>query len=661
MQCHGRLAYRLALTAAVALSPLSLSNESFAHGGRYGGPSDSVPPNLGGGGDGTPGGPGNPGGPSTPGPGGPATGGAKGPTTGGPAAPPTGGRNGSGAFGKSRNKGSGGYDQWEFWWENNDDPFLALKDRMRRGRITSQSGLARGLSSNADPARRPTPSDVADTIVPALLSVMDSSEADLVDSAVLALARVLPSEKSAVALPALRAALHHDAKSVRESATLALGVLGAPEAVVDLRELLLDTPDGRAATRHPNGVEPQVRAFAAAALGLIGAPQAAADLERVVRDGKLGANDDLKALALLSLGLLSGGHEAIVAFEQDALGDRELPALVRAQAPIALARIADQEAGRSAARGALHFLLARFQDEKSDDVRRSLAIALGRIAGAEDVEVIDGLAEASERASDVSTREFSLMALAELGARDGDAAGHAALHQRLGALFTRTLEQPVHSTDKPYGALGLGVWARNPALDRKDSDAARSAIAAQFERENNPSFKGALAISLGLLGAAEHSDALASCLEDARESPLRGYLAVGLGLMNSRRHSEALITALETKGVDSKAKLQYARALGLLGDAKAVDVLTRQFKESNTLQESSATVQALGLIGDRGAIVPLVAVLRDARETPQRRGFAAVGLGLLAEKTDLPWSTRFTIDSNYRAKTAALIEIFDIL
>jgi hypothetical protein len=54
-------------------------------------------------------------------------------------------------------------------------------------------------------------------------------------------------------------------------------------------------------------------------------------------------------------------------------------------------------------------------------------------------------------------------------------------------------------------------------------------------------------------------------------------------------------------------------------------------------------------------------VLRDAGETPQRRGFAAVGLGLLAEKTDLPWSSRFTIDSNYRAKTAALIEIFDIL
>jgi HEAT repeat protein len=660
MHRNARLARRLALAATVAITPLTLSNPLFAHGGRYGGPTDTIPPNVGGGGDGTPGGPGNPG---TPGPGAPTTGGPRGPTTGGaPTAPPTAGPRGGGPIGaRTKGKGTGGYDQWEFWWENNDDPYLALKQRMRSNRVTSQVSTFRGGASNADAARRPTASDVSDAIVPALLSVLDSKEADLVDSAVLALARVLPSEKSAVALPAIRAALHHEAKSVRESATLALGVLGAPEACVDLRDLLLDAPAGRAATRHPDGVEPQVRAFAAAALGLIGAPQAAADLERVVRDGKLGATSDLKAIALLSLGLLKGGFESIVAFEQDALGDRELDPLVRAQAPIALAHLADEPQGRSAARAALHFLLSRFLDEKSDDVRRSLAIALGRLAAPTDVEVVDGLVEASQRASDVSTREFSLMALAELGARDDDAPGNAALHQRLGSLFKLTLAQPTHLSDRPYGALALGVWARNPTLDRSDLDAAKSAIAAQLEKENNPSFKGALSIGLGLLGALEHADTLATCFEEARDSSLRGYLAVGLGLMVSRRHSELLTTALDKKGLEPKAKLQLARSLGLLGDPNAIELLTRQFKEASTLQETSATVEALGLIGDRGAIAPLVTILRDERDTPLRRGFAAVGLGLLAEKTELPWNTRFTIDSNYRAKTAALVEIFDLL
>ena len=245
---------------------------------------------------------------------------------------------------------------------------------------------------------------------------------------------------------------------MRESATLALGVLGAPEACVDLRDLLLDAPAGRAATRRPDGVEPQVRAFAAAALGLVGAPQAAADLERVVRDGKLGATSDLKAVALLSLGLLKGGFESIVAFEQDALGDRELDPLVRAQAPIALAHLADDPQGRSAARAALHFLLSRFLDEKSDDVRRSLAIALGRLAAPTDVEVLDGLVEArSQRASDVSTREFSLMALAELGARRRRA-GNAALHQRLGTLFAdaRAADPPLRPAVRRARARRLG-------------------------------------------------------------------------------------------------------------------------------------------------------------------------------------------------------------
>src|SRR6185295_5937755 len=167
-----------------------------------------------------------------------------------------------------------------FWWENNDDPFLALKERLRKSTITSQASSLFGKNSNkVNDTRRPTASDVSDTIVPALISVMGSSEADLVDSAVLALARIVPAERAGTVLPVIRTGLRHEAKSVREAATLALGVLGAPDAIPDLHDLLLDTPAGRADTNHPNGVEPQVRAFAAASLGLIGAHESVADLE----------------------------------------------------------------------------------------------------------------------------------------------------------------------------------------------------------------------------------------------------------------------------------------------------------------------------------------------------------------------------------------------
>src|SRR5262249_725651 len=162
------------------------------------GPSDTVPPNIGGTGDGTPGNPGNP---TTPGPG-PTTGSHPGPSTPGRAPPSTApGPRGTGpGLARTKNKGSTGYDQWHFCARHTDDPSAARRGRMLGRRPTSQASLQRGVASNADLSRRPTPSDVSDTIVPALLSVLDSNEADLVDSAVLALARVLPAEKSAVAL-----------------------------------------------------------------------------------------------------------------------------------------------------------------------------------------------------------------------------------------------------------------------------------------------------------------------------------------------------------------------------------------------------------------------------------------------------------------------------
>jgi HEAT repeat protein len=646
--------------ALAAISSLLVSTPLSGHGGSYRGPPDTVPPGLGGGGGDPTGGGGGPGpqpNPTTPG------GRPVGPPTGGPIAPPGGGGRGIGGGGAVRSHGNqtSGSDQWEFWWEANHDPFLALKARMRNVVVRSHASSLFGQRRDGDDALRPTPSDVTDVIVPALLAAVDSKEADLADSAALALARIVPVERAELVLPALRRTLAHPAKSARESATLALGVLGAPEAVADQRHLLLDEPEGRAATLHQNGVEPQVRAFAAAALGLIGAPQSAADLERVVRDGGSGAPDDLKAIALLALGLLRAGHDEIVPFLQDAIADPTLAPRVRAQAPIALARIAVQPEGLGPARAALHAALARFLDEKSHDVRRSLAIAFGRIAVPADAEVVDALADAARRATDASTRDFSLMALAEIGARDDEVARHEAFHRRLAELFTAALEHPGQVVDRPFGALALAVWARNAGLDRAAVEAARRSLAERFGRENNPSFKAALAVSLGLLGATDQGDALAASFEESRDPSLRGYDAVALGLLLDRRHADLLLGALDGKGLEPRFKLQVARALGLLGDPKAVPALMRQFADATTLGETTATVEAIGLIGDRGAITPLVRMVGDAGETSIRRGLAAVALGLLAEKSELPWNAVFTVDSNYRAKTAALAEIFDIL
>src|SRR5688572_23829759 len=111
----------LCAAAMLAAGSLGLQDISFAHGGTYKGPGDTVPPGGGGGGGG--------GGPATPGPAGPGAPGAGGPNTPGAVTP---GALAGGSGGARLKTASGGNtDQdltlWQFWWGFNNQPYLNLK------------------------------------------------------------------------------------------------------------------------------------------------------------------------------------------------------------------------------------------------------------------------------------------------------------------------------------------------------------------------------------------------------------------------------------------------------------------------------------------------------------------------------------------------------
>ena len=116
----------------IFVTMLALPATTLAHGGKYRGPGDVVPPGARGGP--TTGGPAIPGpitpGPRAPGapiPAGPTTPGSApgGPSTGGPSAP------GSGTGPRTGPRGiyiGADLSKWQFWWEFNKDPFINLKD-----------------------------------------------------------------------------------------------------------------------------------------------------------------------------------------------------------------------------------------------------------------------------------------------------------------------------------------------------------------------------------------------------------------------------------------------------------------------------------------------------------------------------------------------------
>ena len=653
----------------ICIATIAIVGSAAAHGGNYKGPSDTVPPNLGGGGDTTP--PGNPGGPATPGPGAPTTGGAKGPVTGGvPSAPTTGGgagmRPSTGGLG-GRKGSSEGFERWEFWWEHNKDPFLELKARMSGGAVSSGAGsfLAGKLKpSEALSANRPSANEVRNDILPALIDALSETHPDIVDSAALAIGRSLRSDDAAVALDALKKTLGHTEKTGRESATLSLGVLGSIDSITVLREILNDTAKGREITNHPQGVEDLVRAFAATSLGLIGNEAAIEDLKKVASDPNLSSKLGVKAMSILALGLMDKGHEEIVKFLLDTMADRSMNSIVRAQAPIALGRLNRQvEGGSPAARQVLSpKVIPLFQDDKTDnDLRRSLSICIGMLATVENSDAVDVLMNAAAKSNDDQTRHFSIMALAEIGARDEEPAKHAEVHAKLKEFFLREMTQPKHIQHQPFGALGLAVYSRNVHLDQGDRDQAASSLLEAFNKTSNPSYQGAMAIGLGLLDSKLAAEDLWKKFEDSNDQALKGYIAVSLGLMRVSTKAEALREWIQKKGLESKFRLQLARALGLMADTQAVSTLVEYLQNAETNAESSSAAQALGLIGDKSAVPLLLQILRNKSKQPLQRGFAAVALGIIAEKKSLPWNTVFSVDSNYRAKVDALSEILDIL
>ena len=77
-------------------------------------------------------------------------------------------------------------------------------------------------------------------------------------------------------------------------------------------------------------------------------------------------------------------------------------------------------------------------------------------------------------------------------------------------------------------------------------------------------------------------------------------------------------------------------------------------EDAKTLTTQAAIASALGFIGDKRSVDPLVEMLKDSSKTGAARGFAAVALGIVAEREPLPWNAKYSVDTNYRANTTTL-------
>ncbi|MEM7311469.1 MAG: HEAT repeat domain-containing protein, partial [Planctomycetota bacterium] len=486
----------------------------------YGGPGDTVPPGGGGGGGG--GGSGG-GGPATPpptygGPGGrpgtpssgPGTPGA-GPSTPGPAGPGTpGGPALPGAPGSGPGSGGPGaldaaaFGSWAFWWELHRDGYLDLAAQVRGGAPVQEGHTtANGLALT-----RPAHTVVHGKVVPALFSLLGHDPPPQVTAAVLlAVARVGEDRRSDARgsyAKVIRARLASPNQEVAEAALIALGVLGNPSSGPLLAEVLGDSRAGREALG--GSVTQRDRALAGLALALLAHRTGSEDVRRYAvhhlaraLDGRLPL--EVEAACVTGLGIVPladdarrerageaatrrGGSITSAALGRqvelllEVLADGRRPALVRAQAPLALARLlgpppTEEELGALSVEAALAkserralvcgelIDLCSVRARPPRELLQSAAIALG-LLGDGDADSLDASIRAAllvgvARGRDAGARRFARLGLALAASRDGTDGGSARQRVRRQLL---TQLSTARGLDLAWAALALGVIER---------------------------------------------------------------------------------------------------------------------------------------------------------------------------------------------------------
>ena len=687
--------HRLITATLAAAGLLLVPGEVFAHGGQYRGPGDTVPPGSGGG---------SGGGPGTPGPGGPGSPGGSSPGTPGPGAPQ--GPGGTGAVSPGITMSTDpDLTEWTFWWEFNKDPYLDLKSHVYGGGAATGSDgfyLGRGERLQSKGSLRPSAAQIRGKVVPALLAALEKeTNNDIVTGCLIALAKIGDADTETGASPfeeIIRQHLGDKNQEISETAAVALGILANEASISLLSDLVLDTPAGRGAVKSGE-VNYRTRAFAAFGLGLIGARTAKDEARLQVVERLMAAlhddstkSRDLQVACLVSLGLVplsvdtpdtksekpaKGEVPRLTCRTQqldwllDYLAEEDNHPLVRAHAPTALGRLlADLPTAPPPAGGLsphedyknriARALLTRMAKRTGDrnEVVQSAVLALGLVGDADsdaiDVQIRKALAAVPESISDKQAQYFSLIAMAHVGGNMGLGENPEAGTKEASKYIAERLSRGKGGTPS-WAGVAAGVFGRLlPDNQFGQSADLRTALRLALRDEKSATDIGAYAIGCGIVRDIEATGILLDKLRDTTDEMARGYVAVSLGLMNARDAIEPIQQLVERSKHRPDLLRQAAIALGLLGDKQVVKTLVGMLGEAKGFAVQAAVSSALGFIGDQDSIDPLVAMLEDTKNLDGARGFAAVALGIVADKEPLPWNSKISVHLNYLASTSTL-------
>lgn len=528
---------------------------------------------------------------------------------------------------------------WERWWEANADRYLHLRKRLRE-RDGPRSRASDGGDAPAGDGG-PTAREFAEKeVLPVVTGALRDEDAEVRSAAAVALGKM----GFARSLMDLQRSLRDPVRDVRESALLALGMLGDSLAAEQLLPILLDSRG-----------EERERGFAALGLGIIGGEAGgeallayldpATDARRV---GGVRRRPETEACVLASLGFSRHGPARAV-LSSVAFGGRmpdgsKAGGTVRCFALAGIGRLGD--AGlppppgpgdadpAAAARLPDRLALVNLLRDDAEPLRQGAALALGMLGRPDDAIVIAALSRAAVDDRDFNVRSHAAMALARIG-------GASAVQG-----IRRRLEKPARM-DMPFTALALGV-----AGDRESA----GEVLKWFRDGRDPSDRGAFAMALALLRHAEAAPEIRALAFSKAQRDARRYAMLALGVLRDEASSAPLLEVVTTDW-DPYLKNAAGTALALLGDREAVGRVAAVAQGATSILARGHACRILGRIGNRESARLLAKFARDPKETGFLRMFAVTGLGILAERGDIPVLSAAGADID----TEVRLDVFDTL
>ncbi|HEX6813084.1 MAG TPA: HEAT repeat domain-containing protein [Planctomycetota bacterium] len=444
---------------------------------------------------------------------------------------------------------------WMQWWGWNRDHFEAPQ--------------ARAVPEGATAA---TP--IRTTAEQALVSLSVSSNSAERAAALQALGRM------GAAPELLRKSLEDPSREVRFAALLGLGSAGSPAHTHTLISQTRNQPDEEALSIALTGLAMTPGGSLARTIG--------ASVEPSLGDGRL----EVFAAAAMASGPLDTPE--LRAKTMASLRTGKSP-LQRAIAAHSLGASADDETVAA---------LTIAAGERSVDVRRSAALALGRSHHAL---ALPALQTAYELEHDQLTRAMLLLAI-------GDHGGLAAKD------FLGTELAGGSKAIRGFAALALGLWGRARA-DESVAAPIQKALAAERNRDQ----RGAYLLALGMLRHGGSRDLLIGELGTGSTSATRGAAASALGMLGDVTTMAALTRCLREDSCPA-VRSQAARSMTGLGQA-AIETLRTAMREELNSEVRSAAAFALGGIAEPSVAVDLVELASDEAAPAAVRAGAALGLG----------------------------------